>query len=228
MTNTDTQRLLDACIEAEPVLADMDRILRERHAAFTGLPALTTVREAITSTERDGHITDYYTDRNRGGWASRPDQNPLAWAVMKDGAVLSVRRFKPRATSEQDGVEFVPLCPAPQPATAESARLDIADAIKAACSNGHLPDRWEDVADRIALAQPAQPEQEPVAWADPNDLERKGSHDLYVATERVDGYTLPLYTSQQPPAQPLTYCQECMRPNPVDGTACAHGIKEQS
>ena len=29
-----------------------------------------------------------------------------------------------------------------------------------------------------------------------------------------------------PQRKPLTYCQECMRPNPIDGTDCAHGIKE--
>lgn len=42
-----------------------------------------------------------------------------------------------------------------------------------------------------------QPEQEPVAWADPKDLSRKG-HDLWVSTERVDHYTAPLYTAPQP------------------------------
>jgi len=30
------------------------------------------------------------------------------------------------------------------------------------------------------------------------------------------------------PSVSLTYCQECMRPNPVDGTNCAHGIKENA
>jgi hypothetical protein len=51
----------------------------------------------------------------------------------------------------------------------------------------------------VAFMHKAFPEiapQKPVAWADPSDLERKGSHDLYVATERVDNYTLPLYTAQ--------------------------------
>ena len=33
-----------------------------------------------------------------------------------------------------------------------------------------------------------------------------------------------LYTTP-PQRKPLTYCQECMRPNPIDGTDCAHGIK---
>lgn len=27
--------------------------------------------------------------------------------------------------------------------------------------------------------------------------------------------------------KPLTYCAECMRPNPVDGSFCAHCINEQ-
>ena len=31
-----------------------------------------------------------------------------------------------------------------------------------------------------------------------------------------------------PQRKPLTYCQECMRPNPIDGTDCAHGIKEST
>ena len=31
-----------------------------------------------------------------------------------------------------------------------------------------------------------------------------------------------------PQRKPLTYCQECMRPNPIDGTDCAHGIKENT
>ena len=35
----------------------------------------------------------------------------LAWAIMKDGECLAVRRFKPSPMSEQEGVEFVPLVP---------------------------------------------------------------------------------------------------------------------
>lgn len=33
----------------------------------------------------------------------------IAWAVMKDGECLSVRRFEPVASGEAEGVEFVPL-----------------------------------------------------------------------------------------------------------------------
>ena len=33
----------------------------------------------------------------------------IAWAVMKDGDCLSVRRFEPVASGEAEGVEFVPL-----------------------------------------------------------------------------------------------------------------------
>lgn len=38
---------------------------------------------------------------------------PMAWAVMKDGECLSVRRFEPAATSHADGVQFVPLYTTP-------------------------------------------------------------------------------------------------------------------
>ena len=42
----------------------------------------------------------------------------------------------------------------------------------------------------------------------------------------ANGHTYPSSTSTPPQRKPLTYCQECMRPNPIDGTDCAHGIKE--
>lgn len=41
----------------------------------------------------------------------------LAWAVMKDGQCVGVRRFEPHPMSEQDGVEFVPLAPKRMPLT---------------------------------------------------------------------------------------------------------------
>jgi hypothetical protein len=37
----------------------------------------------------------------------------------------------------------------------------------------------------------------------------------------------PLYTSP-PQRKPLTYCQECMRPNPIDGSDCAHEAYKSS
>lgn len=57
-----------------------------------------------------------------------PEQEPMAWAVMKDGECLSVRRFEPAATSHADGVQFVPLYTTPpqrKPLTDE-----LADALK--------------------------------------------------------------------------------------------------
>ena len=36
---------------------------------------------------------------------------PWAWAVIKDGICVAVRRFEPYKTSEMDGTTFVPLYP---------------------------------------------------------------------------------------------------------------------
>lgn len=46
--------LLNACLQAEPVLADMERILNKRmpHREPLRLPALTTVRAAIANATR--------------------------------------------------------------------------------------------------------------------------------------------------------------------------------
>ena len=54
-----------------------------------------------------------------------------------------------------------------------------------------------DCGAKAAAPAPAAGQAEPVAWADPKDLARKG-HDLWVAAERVDRYTQPLYTAPQP------------------------------
>ena len=56
-------------------------------------------------------------------------------------------------------------------------------------------------------------EQEPVAWMSEHDVGFRKSE--FGATP-----TVPLYTAP-PQRKPLTYCQECMRPNPIDGTDCA-------
>ena len=56
---------------------------------------------------------------------AQPEQEPMAWAVMKDGECLSVRRFEPAATSHADGVQFVPLYTTPpqrKPLTDEEER----------------------------------------------------------------------------------------------------------
>jgi len=91
----------------------------------------------------------------------------------------------------------------------------------------------------------AQPEQEPVAIA-LNTGTKQGVKWLKNVEHGVNLYTTspaPQRTwagsgdledsnaYQTPPAaqrKPLTYCEECMRPNPADGTACAHGIKENT
>ena len=49
----------------------------------------------------------------------------IAWAVMKDGECLSVRRFEPVASGEAEGVEFVPLVRfAEQPAQQEPVAFE--------------------------------------------------------------------------------------------------------
>ena len=63
-------------------------------------------------------------------------------------------------------------------------------------------------------AQLAQPEQEPVCDKDP-----QGCWNVRCQLGKKCKNT-------PPQRKPLTYCQECMRPNPIDGTDCAHGIKE--
>ena len=52
----------------------------------------------------------------------------LAWAVMKDGECLAVRRFKPSPMSEQEGVEFVPLVPQRNPLTPEEIKNIVREA----------------------------------------------------------------------------------------------------
>ena len=82
----------------------------------------------------------------------------------------------------------------------------------------------------------AQPEQKPVAWLDgPHLVVRSDMRDRlnykgpWVDLGRAipDKWT-PLLFTTPPQRKPLTYCQECMRPNPIDGTDCAHGIKEST
>lgn len=46
MVNTN-DAMLAALKDAEPVLADLDALLKKRHPGFTGLPELVTVRAAI-------------------------------------------------------------------------------------------------------------------------------------------------------------------------------------
>ena len=62
----------------------------------------------------------------------------------------------------------------------------------------------------------AQPEQEPVCDKDP-----QGCWNVRCQLGKKCKNT-------PPQRKPLTYCQECMRPNPIDGTDCAHGIKENT
>ena len=73
-------------------------------------------------------------------------------------------------------------------------------------------------------------EQEPVAWQffqggkwhNGMEFHDHRKHTIAAGTPVRDLYTAP------PQRKPLTYCQECMRPNPIDGTDCAHGIKEST
>ncbi len=47
-----THELLEACIKAEPVLADLERILQKRVGKPIALPELATVRNAIANATR--------------------------------------------------------------------------------------------------------------------------------------------------------------------------------
>ena len=72
-------------------------------------------------------------------------------------------------------------------------------------------------------------EQEPVKWS---DYEPDGVHHNKPQKRPQNcgtGYCSCIECVMEPPQRkPLTYCQECMRPNPIDGTDCAHGIKEST
>lgn len=106
----------------------------------------------------------------------------IAWAVMKDGECLSVRRFEPVASGEAEGVEFVPLVRfAEQPAQQEPGR-------------NHYEDG--DVFERIAAMKRQPAQQEPVAWID----EYGNAFPLAAKQYSVVGkHWKPLYTST--PAQ---------------------------
>ena len=88
----------------------------------------------------------------------------------------------------------------------------------------------------IAIKEALAQTQEPVAWRNAairvgeafSSVGPEGYYDM-TAQQWLD-WALSVVTVHAPPPQrkPLTYCQECMRPNPIDGTDCAHGIKENT
>ena len=65
-------------------------------------------------------------------------------------------------------------------------------------------------------------EQEPVACKTLCELCVKRGYFFCANAVKTTPITAP------PQRKPLTYCEECMRPNPIDGTNCAHGIKENT
>jgi hypothetical protein len=77
----------------------------------------------------------------------------------------------------------------------------------------------------------AQPEQEPVQDSTCNETLR-GQGKAYPRTCKKCGLGpcvgKPKSDTTPPQRKPPTYCEECMRPNPADETACAHGIKENT